>query len=124
VPKFRHKIVAVAGDCSMAGLGLSLNDRQMLVSNVGVIFHAAATIKFDERLKLAVDINVHGTRDVLELAKQMTILKVKFHLHKFSILLIHLNISLNLVIHSCIDGLFKLPFRNSGREILRLSDHI
>jgi alcohol-forming fatty acyl-CoA reductase len=80
VPKFRHKIVAVAGDCSLAGLGLSLNDRQMLVSNVGIIFHAAATIKFDERLKLAVDINVHGTRDVLELAKEMTILKVIFNL--------------------------------------------
>lgn len=79
VPKFRHKIVAVAGDCSMAGLGLSLTDRQMLVTNVGIIFHAAATIKFDERLKLAVDINVHGTRDVLELAKETKLLKSIIH---------------------------------------------
>jgi alcohol-forming fatty acyl-CoA reductase len=76
VPKFRHKIVTVAGDVSVAGLGLSLTDRQILVSNVNIMFHAAATIKFDESLKLAVDINVHGTKDVLELAKETTNLKV------------------------------------------------
>lgn len=80
VPKFRHKIVTVAGDCSIAGLGLSLTDRQTLVSNISIIFHAAATIKFDESLKLAVDINVHGTKDVIELGKEMTNLKVTFHL--------------------------------------------
>lgn len=76
VPKFRHKIVTVAGDCSMAGLGLDLNDRQTLISNISIIFHAAATIKFDESLKLAVDINVHGTKDVIELAKETMNLKV------------------------------------------------
>lgn len=76
VPKFRHKIVTIAGDCSVAGLGLSLIDRQTLVSSIGIIFHAAATIKFDESLKLAVDINVHGTKDVIELAKEMKNLKV------------------------------------------------
>lgn len=76
VPKFRHKIVTVAGDCSVAGLGLSLIDRQTLVSNISIIFHAAATIKFDESLKLAVDINVHGTKDVIELAKETKNLKV------------------------------------------------
>lgn len=76
MPKFRHKIVTVAGDCSIAGLGLSLTDRQTLVSNISIIFHAAATIKFDESLKLAVDINVHGTKDVIELGKEMTNLKV------------------------------------------------
>lgn len=76
VPKFRHKIVTVAGDCSVAGLGLSLIDRQTLVTNISIIFHAAATIKFDESLKLAVDINVHGTKDVIELAKETKNLKV------------------------------------------------
>jgi alcohol-forming fatty acyl-CoA reductase len=60
----------------MAGLGLDLNDRQTLISNISIIFHAAATIKFDESLKLAVDINVHGTKDVIELAKETTNLKV------------------------------------------------
>jgi thioester reductase-like protein len=68
--------VTVAGDCSIAGLGMDLNDRQTLASNINIIFHAAATIKFDESLKLAVDINVHGTRDVMELAEETKNLKV------------------------------------------------
>lgn len=76
VPKFRHKIVAVVGDCSIAGLGMDLNDRQTLITNVNIVFHAAATVKFDETLKLAADINVHGTKDVIELAKETKNLKV------------------------------------------------
>jgi FlaA1/EpsC-like NDP-sugar epimerase len=40
VPKFRHKIVAISGDCAMAGLGLSLDDRQLLINNCHVVFHA------------------------------------------------------------------------------------
>lgn len=76
VPKFRHKLVTIPGDCSIAGLGLSLTDRQTLISNINIIFHAAATIKFDENLKLAIDINVHGTKDVIELGKEMKQLKV------------------------------------------------
>jgi alcohol-forming fatty acyl-CoA reductase len=76
VPKFRHKIVTISGDCSIAGLGLSLTDRQTLMSNINILFHAAATIKFDENLKLAIDINVHGTKDVIDLGKEMKQLKV------------------------------------------------
>lgn len=76
VPKFRHKIVAMNGDCSFPGLGLTLTDRQTLISNVNIVFHAAATVRFDEKLKLAIGINVHGIRDVLDICKQMTRLKV------------------------------------------------
>ncbi|CAO1326836.1 unnamed protein product [Diamesa serratosioi] len=75
IPKFRHKIVAIAGDCQNAALGLSLHDRQTLITNVNIIFHCAATLRFDENLKIAVNINVHGTKDVLELAKQMAGIK-------------------------------------------------
>lgn len=78
LPKFRHKIVAIAGDCQHTALGLSLHDRQTLMTNVNIIFHCAATIRFDEELKVAININVHGTQDVIELAKQMPALKVTF----------------------------------------------
>lgn len=76
VPKFRHKIVAMTGDCALPGLGLTLTDRQTLITNVSIVFHAAATVRFDEKLKLAIGINVHGIRDVLGLCRQMTRLKV------------------------------------------------
>lgn len=78
-PKFRHKLFAISGDCKLADLGLSLTDRQLLKENVHIIFHAAATVRFDEKLKLALAINVHGTRDVLNLAKEMLNLKVIIH---------------------------------------------
>lgn len=79
VPKFRHKIVAIGGDCSLAGLGLNLIDRQILISNVQLVFHAAATVRFDEKLKLAVSINVCGTQEVLELCTHMTKLEVSIN---------------------------------------------
>lgn len=105
VPKFRHKIVTVAGDCSIAGLGLSLTDRQTLANNISIIFHAAATIKFDESLKLAVDINVHGTKDVIELAKEMTHLKVESQIDSMQSL-IPFYVP---VIHPRVNSVFKLP---------------
>lgn len=79
VPKFRHRIVALAGDCALAGLGLSITDRATLVQQAHVVFHAAATVRFDEKLKLAVGINVHGTRELLALCGEMRSLAVCMH---------------------------------------------
>lgn len=76
VPKFRHKIVAIPGDCSIAGLGIKLSDRQTLIENVNIVFHAAATVRFDEKIRLAVSINVHGTRDLLDLCMHLEKLRV------------------------------------------------
>lgn len=33
-PKFRHKVVGVGGDCGLPELGLSMQDRQMIISQV------------------------------------------------------------------------------------------
>lgn len=74
--KFRHKIVPMEGDCSLPGLGLSEYDRQKLIENCNIILHAAATVRFDEKLKLALAINVNGTREIMSLSKQIKILDV------------------------------------------------
>lgn len=74
-PKFYHKISAIAGDVSLPGLGISPCDRQTLAENVNIIFHAAATIRFDEHIRTAININVLGTREIINLAKEMTNLK-------------------------------------------------
>jgi fatty acyl-CoA reductase len=76
VPKFRHKVVAIPGDCNVTDLGIKASDRILLVEDVTHVFHVAATVRFDEKLRLAVGINVMGTHNVLDLAKQMTRLKV------------------------------------------------
>jgi fatty acyl-CoA reductase len=75
-PKFRHQIVAVAGDCSQPNLGMSSQDRAAIIREVSIVFHVAATVRFDEKLKLAVPINVRSTRDILNLCKEITNIKV------------------------------------------------
>ncbi|XP_069691430.1 fatty acyl-CoA reductase wat-like [Periplaneta americana] len=78
-PKFCHKVTAVSGDCIEPGLGLSPSDRQLLAEEVDVVFHCAATVRFDEKLRIAVGINVRGTESVLQLAREMRRLKVIIH---------------------------------------------
>ncbi|XP_054929449.1 fatty acyl-CoA reductase 1-like isoform X1 [Dermacentor andersoni] len=70
-PGALHKVRAVAGDLTQPNLGLSAPDQATLIANVSVVFHSAATVKFDEPLKRAVQLNVLGTRRVVDLCKQM-----------------------------------------------------
>ena len=44
------KVVAVPGDISLPKLGLSNTDISTLTEQVSVIFHSAATVRFDEDL--------------------------------------------------------------------------
>jgi len=44
-------VVSVAGDILEPGLGLSDSDVEHLASEVSLVFHSAATVKFDEPLK-------------------------------------------------------------------------
>ncbi|XP_034951190.1 fatty acyl-CoA reductase wat-like [Chelonus insularis] len=78
-PKFRHKIVAIEGDCSSPNLGISETDRSMLINEVSIVFHVAATLSFDEKIKLAVSINVQSLRDMISMSKRMSKLKSFVH---------------------------------------------
>ncbi|ERL90271.1 fatty acyl-CoA reductase wat [Dendroctonus ponderosae] len=78
-PKCRNKVEAIAGDCSIAGLGISITDRQRLISNINVILHVAATVNFNEHIKLAYNINVNGTKDLINLAREVQNLKSVVH---------------------------------------------
>ena len=44
---------------------------------VSIVFHSAATVKFDEVLKVSVTMNVKGTQSLLHLAKRMRNLEVR-----------------------------------------------
>ncbi|XP_060821876.1 fatty acyl-CoA reductase wat isoform X2 [Bombus pascuorum] len=78
-PKFRHQIVAIAGDCGEPGLGISPADRQTITREVSIVFHVAATVRFDEKMKLAVPINVRSPKDVMDLCKEISYLKAFIH---------------------------------------------
>ncbi|KAL1414463.1 hypothetical protein MTO96_000866 [Rhipicephalus appendiculatus] len=70
-PDALGKVKAVQGDLTEPNLGLSEADLATLIENVSIVFHAAATVKFDEPLKEAFQINVLGTRQVLDICKRM-----------------------------------------------------
>lgn len=70
----------ITGDMEKWGLGLSDDDRAVLVREVKVIFHCAATVRFDAKLRTAISINILGTKYMLDLAREMTHLKVSHHI--------------------------------------------
>lgn len=73
------KIVPVSGDVGQENLGLSPQDRELLINNVNVVVHSAATLDFQESLRPTVKINLLGTRRVMELSRQIKNLKVVIH---------------------------------------------
>ncbi|XP_017770686.1 PREDICTED: uncharacterized protein LOC108558317 [Nicrophorus vespilloides] len=74
-PKFLEKLVMVAGDCSLPNLGIKDEDRKMIIDEVHVIFHCAATVRFDQKLRTATNINVIATKDICAMAREMINLK-------------------------------------------------
>jgi len=71
-----NKIIPLFGNLSEIRLGISDDDYSLLVSNVSIVFHVAATVRFDEPIRDAIIKNVRGTREVVGLAAQMKNLMV------------------------------------------------
>ncbi|PSN39594.1 hypothetical protein C0J52_06906 [Blattella germanica] len=74
-PENIKKIIPVLGDCMELGLGLTSTDRHLLIENVSLVFHCAASVRFDDPLKKAILLNTRGTREMFMLAKEMKNLK-------------------------------------------------
>lgn len=70
-PGVLDKIIPLKGDVGMPELGLHPDDRDMLIKRVNIVFHVAATIRFDEPLKVAVNLNTKGTDRILNLCRCM-----------------------------------------------------
>lgn len=65
------KLVPIAGDVGADNLGINEKDRQTVIDNVNVVIHSAATLDFFDGLKETTNINLLGTRRVMELCKQL-----------------------------------------------------
>jgi thioester reductase-like protein len=63
------RVIALVGDVERDGLGLARADRELIGSRVSEIVHCAATVSFLAGANEARRINVHGTRELLELAR-------------------------------------------------------
>jgi len=75
-PEQLEKIVAVEGDLTVDNLGLGWQDESELIANVQIVFHCAAIIKFNEKLKVAINSNTTGIWRIIQLSLKLKDLKV------------------------------------------------
>ncbi|CAK4143479.1 unnamed protein product [Aphanomyces euteiches] len=75
----RSKLVAVGGDINSASLGFSDADAQLLIDNVNIVVHSAASVSFNEPLDVAVEMNTLGAMYMINFAKQIKSLIAYVH---------------------------------------------
>ena len=76
-PKILNKIALIEGDVAAIELGISKADQELLCDKVSVVINSAATINFDEVLKVAVFTNLRSLRELISLSRNMKYLEVK-----------------------------------------------
>ncbi|XP_054733192.1 fatty acyl-CoA reductase wat [Anastrepha obliqua] len=79
-PGLFRKVHAMRVDYSTVDLGISPEDREILCEEVEIIFNVVASVKFNEKLRDAIDINVLGTKKILDLSMEMKKLKSLVHI--------------------------------------------
>lgn len=78
-PKAMEKIEAINGDFMEKDSGISQSDFEFLCKNVNFIIHCAASVRFDEPLKIAMRMNTISTRNMLNLAEKCENMKAFVH---------------------------------------------
>lgn len=78
-PNRFKKVAIVEGDLEKSNFGFDKNTRNMLIEETNIIIHCAATIRFDETLKRAINLNVRAVLDLLMMAKEMERLQSFVH---------------------------------------------
>ncbi|GMT21776.1 hypothetical protein PFISCL1PPCAC_13073, partial [Pristionchus fissidentatus] len=78
-PDRLSKVVPVEGDITLPDLGISTTDMRRILEETSVVMHCAATVRFDEPLAAAVEINMRGATRVVSLAHRMPKLECFLH---------------------------------------------
>jgi len=78
-PDFELKIKPVEGDMMKPNLGISQTDAEQLSNKIHLVFHSAATIKFDEPIRVAVEMNMLAVRKMIKLSKTFNKLELFLH---------------------------------------------
>lgn len=81
-PQELQKLVAVPGDVAHPGMGIQ-PEWLARMRGVSVVYHCAATVRFDEPLRVALRLNVAGTLEALKLAEQLPKLRIFVHVSTF-----------------------------------------
>lgn len=79
-PNACKKVIAVPGDITEKGLGMSAEDWKLVTENVNIVIHSAAAVRFAEPLRIAMEMNVIAVRHVLALVRDIKRLDVFCHI--------------------------------------------
>lgn len=66
-PEIFAKLIPIEGDVTTIGLGLSDESRELL-KDVSIVFHSAASVRFDDILRSAIILNTRGTHETIKFA--------------------------------------------------------
>ncbi|XP_034665872.1 fatty acyl-CoA reductase wat-like [Drosophila subobscura] len=114
-PDALKRLVPIVGDCLEPDLGISAADRKLLAAEVQIVIHSAATVRFDEALHLALDLNTRATRLMVQLAKQMV------HLQSY----VHISTAYsNCVVTSVKEKLYPEHLSCSSDKVLAIREHL
>jgi alcohol-forming fatty acyl-CoA reductase len=75
----QQKLFGINVNYDVDNLRIAKSDLVTIIEEVDVFYHAMASVKFNEKLKDAINVNIFGTKRVLELAKQVQNLKAFVH---------------------------------------------
>ncbi|KAF5275840.1 hypothetical protein FQR65_LT04078 [Abscondita terminalis] len=75
VPNYLDKIIVLEGDTSKVNLGLSSFDQHLIKEKVNIVFHCAASMSMDAKLKDAIGTNVRGLYELINLCQEINKLK-------------------------------------------------
>lgn len=68
---FTRKLTCVSCDLESPDLGLTRKGRRILRNETNVFIHCAATLKFNEIIRIAFEMNVQCTRRIMKLCREM-----------------------------------------------------
>lgn len=78
-PEVLQKIFPVYGEIVEPNLGLIDEHLRYVIANTNIVFHLAASLKLESTLKPNILINLTGTKNVVDVAKQMKNLVMLVH---------------------------------------------
>ncbi|XP_054709743.1 fatty acyl-CoA reductase 1-like [Uloborus diversus] len=79
-PQFRNSICIVEGDITKDRLGLTIEDFEKVQANVQIVMHSAASVQFNDPLKIAVEHNLIATKTVMKFCHELPRIEVLVHL--------------------------------------------
>lgn len=74
-----QKVELISGDLTVQKLGMSEEDIQLVAENTNIIINSAASVKFDDPIRVALEINYFGAQRMLELSKKCKNLDCLIH---------------------------------------------